>query len=281
MPGKFERRFYGVIHAALSRFSEWYCAWLGIAWDANIRQLPFGLLIKSTNRLSIGEYAATKIARAAGMPVPKALSFGEHPNDDLRRFSILMTRLPGFELCNSDETLDVEADEPWISQLKACVVAMRQWRSPYFDGVCSALGTSIWSTRVPRHIMGPFETQEELHDFLLSAESKVGFCSNDEYEEAKAKANKIRQMPHRNTFTHGDLKAHNILIDRKGQLSGILDWESAGWLPEYWDFTTVMRFGKDSWWYQVMEWMGEHDYTKEVECDRALHSLTGGSYVCF
>lgn len=282
IPGAFERRVHGLLHTALSKFSRWYCAWLGVEWDVNIRQLPFGLLIKSTDRASIGEYAAMKMARAAGMPVPRVFTCGEHPNDPYNRnITILMTRLPGYDLFNSDETLDVENEEPWLFELKACIDAMRQWKSPYLQRVCSALGTSIRSTRVPGHAMGPFRTEEEMHDFLISAESAYGFRSTNEYEEAKAKANEIRQIAHRITFTHGDLKAHNILIDKDGHLSGFLDWESAGWLPEYWDFTTAMRFGKNAWWYQVAEWMGGRQYAKELDCDLALHALTVDSYVCF
>lgn len=73
---------------------------------------------------------------------------------------------------------------------------------------------------------------------------------------ALARANEIRKYAHRITFTHGDLKAYNILVGDDGHLSGFLDWESAGWYPEYWDFTTAMRFGRDSWWYQVASWLG-------------------------
>jgi thiamine kinase-like enzyme len=40
-------------------------------------------------------------------------------------------------------------------------------------------------------------------------------------------------------FTHADLHPSNILIDR-GRLSGIVDWECAGFYPEYWEFTKLM-----------------------------------------
>jgi serine/threonine protein kinase len=34
-------------------------------------------------------------------------------------------------------------------------------------------------------------------------------------------------------FTHGDIKDHNILVDEEGHITGLLDWESAGWYPEF------------------------------------------------
>ncbi|KAJ5902735.1 hypothetical protein N7495_003263 [Penicillium taxi] len=33
----------------------------------------------------------------------------------------------------------------------------------------------------------------------------------------------------------------NIIIDEQNNASGILDWEFAGWYPEYWEYVQVMR----------------------------------------
>jgi hypothetical protein len=96
-------------------------------FDANIIQLPFGLVLKWTDRTSLEEAAAMQMARAAGMPVPKLLSCGEHPNTPYNRFfSILMKRLPGYPLENSTDSLVVEAEEPWLFELKDCIIAMRE-----------------------------------------------------------------------------------------------------------------------------------------------------------
>lgn len=35
-------------------------------------------------------------------------------------------------------------------------------------------------------------------------------------------------------FSHGDLAQHNILV-KDGRITGLLDWENAGWSPEHWD----------------------------------------------
>lgn len=157
---------------------------------------------------------------------------------------------------------------------------MRLWRAPSDETrICSVLGTSIRSTRVPNHIMGPFTSEGDLTQYLLSAASDHGFQSREEYDEALVRAKRIDQRPHRVTFTHGDFKAHNILVDDNGHLSGFLDWESAGWCPEYWDFTTAVRFGRDSWWYQVSMWMGGDQYLEELDADIALNLLTVDSYI--
>jgi len=36
-------------------------------------------------------------------------------------------------------------------------------------------------------------------------------------------------------FTHGDFGPANIII-KDGRVAAILDWEMAGWYPDYWEF---------------------------------------------
>ncbi|KAM5457577.1 hypothetical protein MaudCBS49596_000774 [Microsporum audouinii] len=282
IPGRTIRRAWGILHRGLYIFSEWYCYWFDVPFDGSIAQLPFGLLLKWTDRTNLEEAAAMQMVAAAGIPVPKFLCCGEHPNDRYNRtFSILMTRLPGITLENSRDPLEVEAEGPWLEELKTCVNAMRQWSPPAKLFTGSVIGTPLRSQRVPNHIMGPFSTEKDLYDYLFSASSAHGFASTEEYQETLMKARKLYERPHRIMFTHGDFKAHNILVDFDGHLSGFLDWESAGWYPEYWEFTTAMRFGRNSWWFQVASWMGGDQYSQELSSDVALNLLTVDSYIAW
>ncbi|KAJ5756783.1 hypothetical protein N7533_006326 [Penicillium manginii] len=93
-PGKLQRRAWGLMHMVLCHISK--------CFDGRIIELPFGLILKWSDRTSKEEAAAMQMARAAGMPVPKVISCGEHPNEPYNHFwSILMTRLPGISLENS------------------------------------------------------------------------------------------------------------------------------------------------------------------------------------
>jgi serine/threonine protein kinase len=124
--------------------------------------------------------------------------------------------------------------------------------------------------------LGTVKSERELYEHLLSSATpnRFRFASTGEYEKTLALARKILNMPHRIVFTHGDLKPHNILVDDKGHLSGFLDWESAGWHPEYWEFATPMRFGRHIWWYHVASILGGDQYPAELECDNAMHRLS-------
>lgn len=275
------RRYWGLIHRLLAYFSDHYSSWFNIPVNGQIYELPFGLVLKWSERTRIEEVIAMQMARAAGMPVPKLLCCGEHPAT-WRPISILMTRLPGYDLNNSSAVLEVEEEGPWLNELGRCLDAMRAWKSP-FDGnrICSVVDTCISSQRVPNHMMGPFKDERELHEYLLSAASSHGFTSIEEYKKTLTQARQIISMPHQVVFTHGDFKAHNILVDEEGHLSGFLDWECAGWCPEYWEFTTAMRFGRDSWWFQVASTLGGDQYLAELEYDVALNLLTVDSYIGF
>ncbi|EEP76426.1 predicted protein [Uncinocarpus reesii 1704] len=244
-------------------------------------KLPFGLILKWSDGTRLEEVLTTQVARRAGFPVPKVICYGDHPDTPHAPVSILMTRIPGDELGRVYKTLSGTERDSIQLQLKGYLEAIRRWKSPWGENrICSSAGTAIRSVRVPNHLVGPFESEQEFNDYLRSTAWSGGFPSETEYNDALDHARKMDSMPHRIVFTHGDLKHHNILV-HNGQITGFLDWESAGWCPEYWDFTTALRFiPKDHWWYNFVIGLGAGPYMAELDCERALTSLTVDSYCC-
>ena len=44
-------------------------------------------------------------------------------------------------------------------------------------------------------------------------------------------------------FTHGDLTPSNIVLSKHSgawRVAGIIDWEQAGWYPEYWEYCKLL-----------------------------------------
>ncbi len=277
---RFLRLFLGRVHKILKQFSFKYCAWTRRPWDNQILPLPFGLLIKYSDGTAIDEVLAMQVARAAGLPVPRVLCYGEHPDTPHAPVSILMTRMPGRELSEVYESLAPEAKATVLSEMKTYVDLMRSWPNPWGSNrICSVSGAAIRSIRVPNHIMGPYDNEQALNQYLIGVASSIDFNPLLEYEQVLATAKELHSIPHKIVFTHGDLLHHNILV-HNGHVSAILDWEAAGWLPEYWEFTTAWRFMRPGiWWYDFVSDLGGERYLKEFESEKALMELTDGSYV--
>ncbi|KFY95963.1 hypothetical protein V498_02995 [Pseudogymnoascus sp. VKM F-4517 (FW-2822)] len=216
-------------------FSYHYCGWVGFPFDNQIAPLPFGLLLKWSDGTRLEEVLATEVCRAAGIPTPKITCYGDHPETPHAPISILMTRLPGKELGEAYESLSTDAKATVLSELKMHLATIRQWKSPWGDTrICSITGGPIRSIRVPNHIVGPCETSDEFHDYLL-APARNSFSSEEKFEELLQRARKLRTLERPGVkFTHGDLKHHNILVDEEGHVRGFLDWEAAGWYPDFW-----------------------------------------------
>jgi len=78
-------------------------------------------------------------------------------------------------------------------------------------------------------------------------------------------------------FSHGDIRAHNFLVDEDGHITGFLDWEMSGWSPEYFGLTVSLRLVPvDYWWHNFLMAVGANRYREERVCDKALQSLTYG-----
>ncbi|KAG0156970.1 hypothetical protein PDIDSM_4153 [Penicillium digitatum] len=177
-----------------------------------------------------------------------------------------MTRVPGEELGQVFESLSNEDKNSILKELKGYLNTIRGWSSPWGgQRICSLQGTSISSVRLPGHSAGPFESEVEFNEFLIRPAWSGGFSSDSEYKDALNRAKMMGSLPHRVVFTHGDLKHHNILV-QGGKITGFLDWESAGWYPEYWDFTTALRFTReDFWWYSFVIKLGGDSYLAEMD----------------
>ncbi|KAK2800118.1 hypothetical protein FQN51_006359 [Onygenales sp. PD_10] len=73
---------------------------------------------------------------------------------------------------------------------------------------------------------GPFDTENGFNDFQAKGADQRPGDSN------------VIQFPgdnHAIHFAHGDLSPRNVMVDEGGHIIGLLDWEWAGWFPEYWE----------------------------------------------
>ncbi|KAF3934903.1 hypothetical protein ABW19_dt0205547 [Dactylella cylindrospora] len=239
------RRIWGFIHVFLEEFSRWYiwiirCPRLSL-FQAGVFHLPFGFVLKRSHKVDLDEILAMQVARAAGIPAPKVISYGEHPghDDDGRgRYSILMSKLEGERFGPVYTKLSEEARSVAVDEMKRYLSAIRSWKSPWGDRICSVTGSFIRSPRVPLGKAGPSENEEE---FFKSMYYAISTRDDPEFEALVGPVEEFHRVKHNIVFTHGDFEHHNILVNERGNITGFIDWESAGWYPDYWEFTTALR----------------------------------------
>jgi hypothetical protein len=172
------RRFWGIVHRYLRRFSDHYCSWVGVAYNNQIAELPFGLILKWSDGTRLEEVLTMQVARRAGFPVPRVICYGEHPGCPHAPVSILMTRVPGDELGRVYKTLSETDRNSILQQLKGYLEAMRRWESPWGrNRIYSLIGTAVRSVRIPNHRAGPFETEQGFNEYLLKPAWAGGFQS--------------------------------------------------------------------------------------------------------
>ncbi|KAI0073546.1 kinase-like protein [Panus rudis PR-1116 ss-1] len=235
-----------------------YCKWKGLTPDAGIFPLPFNLILKSTHKTRREEALAMSVACRMGIPSPKVLGYGA-PGFDSPFSSILMTRIPGITLA-------------------LLIDCMRACDSPWGSRICSVDGGPVTGPRLPGGQVGPCDDENAFHDAFLALGSPNYWYSSRPFSEVLATAQEMATITHTITFTHGDLMGHNIMV-HDGHISGIIDWECAGWFPEYWEYVSMLRFPRlDTWWFKLVLSLPGYKYSRELECFRAMWLLAEDSF---
>ncbi|EEA19995.1 conserved hypothetical protein [Talaromyces marneffei ATCC 18224] len=93
---------------------------------------------------------------------------------------------------------------------------------------------------------------EACHDPRIQGGQQIGpFKDEAAFNQTLRYSGDAARRGHKIVFTHADLNPRNILVDRMVQpdgsrgwkVTGIVDWETSGYYPEYWDYTKAMFEG--------------------------------------
>lgn len=207
-----------------------------------VYSLPFGLYAKFCGDAR-GEPAALKLLERYAPSVPSPLFVDLLPLVADGKPWLIMTGLPGRRL---DEVIN-RMTYPERHQLaEDLATALEEYRdipnlSPFT--IASASGGRIQDPRVSSSSngCGPYTTETEFNRQITRG------CTTDllkVFPDAHAREHGI-------VFTHADLHPSNILVDA-GRLSGIVDWQFAGFYPAYWEYTKAMRSVRHEEYYQAV-----------------------------
>ncbi|KAH6621480.1 hypothetical protein B0J18DRAFT_432607 [Chaetomium sp. MPI-SDFR-AT-0129] len=229
----------------------------------SVRRLPFGLFLKyrgdapmHTNEFN----ALRRVYYETSIPVPKPIGLVAKDYNSY----LLTTRLPGVPLNLCQEVFSDAEYDAITAQLQDYLTQVRNLPKTVNPemAICNTLGDSC-------------------RDFRIQGSSPVGpFPDEAAFSKLMRFSDDPARRGHKIVFTHADLNARNILVDlvplpdgtTGWRITGIVDWETAGYYPEYWDYTKALfegfrwepRFLKMV--HQVFAAFG--DYSKELDVER-------------
>ncbi|TVY71298.1 hypothetical protein LSUE1_G005807 [Lachnellula suecica] len=213
------------------------------------------------------------LAKNTSIPVPKvyaAFQIG------VVRY-ILMEFVNGKPLQLALPTAPPDVRDKWAAQIKSFFTELRAIPHPRPGAICSVDGGPLFDRRfeVGLQSFGPFANEKDFNEYLqcgVHPDQRGRFNDYAEsYFEADAKA-EIQEMEgifkevgHKTCFTHADANTGNFIV-KGNKVVAMIDFEMAGFYPEYWDYVTAMMAAEDQeplWKPEIGKFLQE--YPKELK----------------
>ena len=176
------------------------------------------------------------IRKHTSIPVPEV--FDEYDTSD-GRHCIIMSYIPGTPLQEAWFNLPAESKISIVEQLIGYIHELRQLKG---ESVSSASGSPTFMPIFGSPLDKVLHSSSEFHHLLFSR--VVRSVPNFYAALIRSRFDDNSRL----VFTHADLVGRNILV-QDGRITGILDWEWAGFYPEHWEFVKLMT--NTAW---KMEW---------------------------
>ncbi|KAI3399148.1 hypothetical protein diail_7727 [Diaporthe ilicicola] len=224
-----------------------------------IKSTPFTRLAEASAMLFVAKHTTS-------VPVPKVYSAFERDG----RAYIVMERIDGENLADGWNARSDESKASILGQLKAIVEELRGIQPPPRVGVANVDGGPIFDHRLPcKSLWGPFSTIHGFHQELRGGIAVADIQDDASSPGVKQLASFHEQASQCPVFTHGDLSSLNILV-KDDKVVGIVDWETAGWYPSYWEYTSAKHPNpQNSWWQdEVDRFIPSEPEALEVEAIR-------------
>ncbi|WEW55273.1 hypothetical protein PRK78_000702 [Emydomyces testavorans] len=198
------------------------------------------------------------------IPTPRILGAGF--SDDRDGCWILMSRSSGTNLDRAWPSMSESARKETVSQLKSYLEQLHSILPPNAGWIGSCTGTAAYDHRLNNGFpCGPFVSVAQFLDFLVDPVKR---------SPKPSLAKTYRAMFSDScgvNFVHADLSYEHILVDEStGSVMAIIDWEMAGFWPEWWEFRKAVFGGRcQKWWADIVKDIMP-SYEKEFEADSIL-----------
>lgn len=190
------------------------------------------------------------------IPVPEVLGTWEAADASGDKIGyIAMSELRGSTLRDAWPMMSKDDQVSILEDLRAILAQLRRIEVPK-DAMIGALagGTGVAADvrAGGTEYGGPFHTESDFNEWLISlVDPDLRELFGSFYIDTIR--NSLTTFMHRLRFAHGDLGMHNILVEG-GRITGIVDWEYAGWYPEHWEHVKMTQFSREK---QFLNWCRE------------------------
>jgi aminoglycoside phosphotransferase len=205
------------------------------------------LCVKIGERTDLSEAATMEFIRKhTSIPVPKVYCAFRRRG----KTYIVMENISGMPAAASWEQLTEKSQNRLLGQLRVMINEMR--RIPALtSGISNVNGGSLYDCRLHSSLdrFGPFKNTQIFHGFLRDWIEK-GPIDHPDVDDMISLHKREWGEP---VFTHGDLSSLNILV-RGDDIVGIVDWETAGWYPPYWEYTSACQVNpRNTFWARYID----------------------------
>lgn len=223
----------------------------------------FNICIKVKPFESLAEARAMRfVAQNTSVPVPKVYCAFIYKGSTY----VVMWRIQGKMAWYGWQSRSEQSKARILDQLRRIVTELRSVPCPEGTSVGGVGGGPFCDCRLPSRLLwGPYTTVRDFHRaFANDADIDA------EYANLPSDVSKLfdfyRQSGNRLVLTHGDLSSLNTLVEAD-QVTGIVDWETAGWFPPYGEYTCAKNANpQNEFWADVVDkFLEPRPYELETE----------------
>ncbi|KAI1325732.1 kinase-like protein [Xylariaceae sp. FL0255] len=206
--------------------------------------------IKTNSFTTLAEAKAMQfVAAHTSIPVPRVFCAFSHRG----RTYIVMERIDGTSVGQSWVRRTEESKAKILSQLRAFIEQLRSVQPPIKRGVSNIVGGSTHDPRLPdQFYWGPFDSIDDFH-LQLRNNIPLDVDPKDAPPDLLELLAFYKQPFSDIRLTHGDLSSLNVLA-KGDEIVGIIDWETAGWFPSYWEYVCAWNVNpQNEFWQQEVD----------------------------
>ncbi|KAJ2892330.1 kinase-like domain-containing protein [Zalerion maritima] len=220
--------------------------------------------IKASPSTTLAEASAMRfVSRHTFIPVPKVYCAFRYKD----RTYIVMERIDGQMVGRGWKLRSEKSRTRILNQLRTIAQELRDIHPPERGGigVTNVDGGPICDCRLSQQsFWGPFKSIDDFHKELRAG------ADTEALENLPSDLQELMSFHKRpwpsSVFTHGDLSSLNILA-RGDKVVGLVDWETAGWFPPYWEYVCAWNVNPQNefWREEVDKFLPPMPHDLEME----------------